>query len=78
MKSFYALYISVLQKNMCVGISRFGIYMNHSFNLLTISPQRNNTHTFMWEAAVLKTENNIRFTPTNAIYLPYVSQYFVE
>lgn len=51
---------------MSVGVSRFGIYTNHSFNPLTISPQRNDTHTPMWDAAVLRTENNNTFTPTNA------------
>lgn len=63
-----------------MGVSCFGIYTNHSFNLLTINPKTNDTCTFMWEAAISRTENNIRFMPlpTNAIYLAYVSKYFVE
>lgn len=46
----------------CVGFSRFG--KTRITNPLTISPQRNDTHTVLWEAAVLRTENNIRFKPT--------------
>lgn len=65
-------------KKLSVWVSHFAIYTNHSFNLLTINPQRNDTCMFMWEAAILRPENNIRFMPTNAIYLAYVSKYFVE